>query len=138
MLSRLEYEQKFRTPRAGEVTTVIADPPAHYRADNNIFKMVNQLEITGYEKRIPDGILYINGLPLVVFEFKSAIREEATKLYENIKKHRRPEGDGKGGHLSRRRQHNVHHPSPQHRPQSCKAGRSILHHFSEIRSLLRW
>ncbi len=29
-------------------------------------------------KRIPDGILYINGLPLVVFEFKSAIREEAT------------------------------------------------------------
>ena len=40
--------------------------------------MVNQLEIQGYEKRIPDGILYINGLPLVVFEFKSAIREEAT------------------------------------------------------------
>lgn len=40
--------------------------------------MVNQLEIVGYETRIPDGILYINGLPLVVFEFKSAIREEAT------------------------------------------------------------
>ena len=46
--------------------------------DQNIYKIVNQLEITGYEKRIPDGILYINGLPLVVFEFKSAIREEAT------------------------------------------------------------
>lgn len=46
--------------------------------DNNTFKIVNQLEIIGYEKRIPDGILYINGLPLVVFEFKSAIREEAT------------------------------------------------------------
>ncbi|HOY23569.1 MAG TPA: HsdR family type I site-specific deoxyribonuclease [Cellvibrio sp.] len=50
---------------------------------NNIYKIVNQLEIEGYvadgsEKRIPDGILYINGLPLVVFEFKSAIREEAT------------------------------------------------------------
>jgi len=44
----------------------------------NNFKIVNQLEIMGYEKRIPDGILYINGLPLVVFEFKSAIREEAT------------------------------------------------------------
>ena len=50
-----------------------------YSASNqNIFKIVNQLEITGYEKRIPDGILYINGLPLVVFEFKSAIREDAT------------------------------------------------------------
>ncbi|QFR43071.1 type I restriction endonuclease subunit R [Sulfurimonas xiamenensis] len=45
---------------------------------NNNFKIINQLEITGYEKRIPDGILYINGMPLVVFEFKSAIREDAT------------------------------------------------------------
>ena len=47
-------------------------------AAGNRFRLVNQLEITGKEKRIPDGILYINGLPLVVFEFKSAIREEAT------------------------------------------------------------
>ncbi|MDN5071809.1 type I restriction endonuclease, partial [Aliarcobacter butzleri] len=46
--------------------------------NSNNFKIVNQLEIMGYEKRIPDGILYINGLPLIVFEFKSAIREEAT------------------------------------------------------------
>ncbi|MFK3975887.1 type I restriction endonuclease subunit R [Shewanella vesiculosa] len=48
--------------------------------DSNIYRIVNQLEIEGAtgEKRIPDGILYINGLPLVVFEFKSAIREEAT------------------------------------------------------------
>lgn len=46
--------------------------------NKNIYKIVNQLEIYGYEKRIPDGILYINGLPLVVFEFKSAVREEAT------------------------------------------------------------
>ena len=53
-------------------------------ADQNIYRMVSQLEIEGVlaqnlgEKRIPDGILYVNGLPLVVFEFKSAIREEAT------------------------------------------------------------
>ncbi|WP_151950525.1 type I restriction endonuclease subunit R [Aliarcobacter butzleri] len=46
--------------------------------NSNNFKIVNQLEIMGYEKRIPDGILYINGIPLVVFEFKSAIRKEAT------------------------------------------------------------
>lgn len=46
--------------------------------NSNNFKILNQLEILGYEKRIPDGILYINGIPLVVFEFKSAIREEAT------------------------------------------------------------
>lgn len=50
----------------------------HSSEDNNDYKIVNQLEIIGNEKRIPDGILYINGIPLVVFEFKSAIREEAT------------------------------------------------------------
>ncbi len=45
---------------------------------NNIFKIVNQLEIQGTEKRIPDGIVYINGLPLVVFEFKTAVKENCT------------------------------------------------------------
>ncbi len=45
---------------------------------NNIFKIINQLEIQGSEKRIPDGIVYINGLPLVVFEFKSAVKENCT------------------------------------------------------------
>ncbi|WP_031566672.1 type I restriction endonuclease subunit R [Rheinheimera texasensis] len=48
------------------------------KQDANIYRIVNQMEIQGYELRIPDGILYINGLPLVVFEFKSAIREDAT------------------------------------------------------------
>ena len=46
----------------------------------NIFKIVNQMEIKGLEKRIPDGIVFINGLPLVVFEFKSAIKENTTIL----------------------------------------------------------
>lgn len=46
--------------------------------DNNIFKIVNQLEIQGFEKRIPDGIIYINGLPLVVLEFKSAVKHDTT------------------------------------------------------------
>lgn len=47
-------------------------------ANQNIYKIVNQMEIVGFEKRIPDSILYVNGLPLVVFEFKSAMREECT------------------------------------------------------------
>lgn len=46
--------------------------------DNNTYKIVNQLAIKGYEIRIPDLILYINGLPLVVFEFKTAIQENTT------------------------------------------------------------
>jgi type I restriction enzyme R subunit len=48
------------------------------KINNNIFRFVNQMEIQGSERRIPDGILYINGLPLVVFEFKSTYRENAT------------------------------------------------------------
>jgi len=54
--------------------------------NQNIYKIVNQLEIDSYSadnpKRIPDGILYINGLPLVVFEFKSSIREEQATIYD--------------------------------------------------------
>ncbi|GAB6191289.1 type I restriction endonuclease subunit R [Desulfocastanea catecholica] len=67
-----------RTPRTGEVEMIVAEESSFYGSDNNIYKVVNQLEIEGREKRIPDTILYINGLPLMVFEFKSAIREEAT------------------------------------------------------------
>lgn len=46
--------------------------------DNNIFKIVNQTEVQGYELRIPDAVVYINGLPIVVMEFKSAVKENTT------------------------------------------------------------
>lgn len=67
-----------REPKAGEVPTIVAEKPAEYTANYNLYKIVNQLEIQGYEKRIPDAIVYINGLPLVVIEFKSAIKENTT------------------------------------------------------------
>ena len=68
---------EFHKPKPDEVTSIVAEDSAVYNAKGqNIIKIVNQLEIIGTEKRIPDGILYLNGLPLVVFEFKSAIREE--------------------------------------------------------------
>lgn len=46
--------------------------------DTNIYKIVNQVEIVERAKRRPDAIVYINGLPLVVMEFKSAIKENCT------------------------------------------------------------
>ncbi|HLP36953.1 HsdR family type I site-specific deoxyribonuclease [Lacibacter sp.] len=56
-----------------------AEEPVMYGNDDaNIYRFVTQLEIQGYEKRIPDGILYINGLPVVVFEFKTAVKENCT------------------------------------------------------------
>ncbi|EON93072.1 type I site-specific deoxyribonuclease, HsdR family protein [Marinobacter lipolyticus SM19] len=67
-----------REPGPGDVDTFIADDGEDYNAGGNIYRVVNQLEVEGLEKRIPDAILYINGLPLVVFEFKSATRENAT------------------------------------------------------------
>lgn len=50
------------------------------KPEKNIYKIVNQLEIEGYnyQIRIPDGIVYVNGLPLVVLEFKTAIQENTT------------------------------------------------------------
>jgi HsdR family type I site-specific deoxyribonuclease len=68
----------FRIPDAEQLPHIAAAGTNTYGKDRNIYKFVNQLEIVGFEKRIPDGILYINGLPLVVFEFKTAIRENCT------------------------------------------------------------
>lgn len=74
--SDLEAHQQ---PKAEHLATIIADERPTYQTETkNIYKIVNQLEIVGYQRRIPDGILYINGLPLVVLEFKSAIRDNAT------------------------------------------------------------
>jgi len=47
--------------------------------ENNSFWAVNQLVIIENNlKRIPDVVIYINGLPLVVVELKNAIIEKAT------------------------------------------------------------
>ena len=74
----INYSGLPRQIQSKNLDNVVADQQAEYGIDHNIYKFVNQLEIEGIEKRIPDGIIYINGLPIVVFEFKSAIREEAT------------------------------------------------------------
>lgn len=57
---------------------LFVEPIDFEHAERNIFKIVNQLEIKGTEKRIPDGIVYVNGLPVVVLEFKSAVKEDTT------------------------------------------------------------
>ncbi|MBK9734493.1 MAG: HsdR family type I site-specific deoxyribonuclease [Saprospiraceae bacterium] len=75
---------KQKQPEDEYLISIAAEPEVEYGIDNNIYKFVNQLEIIGSEKRIPDGIVYINGLPLVVFEFKTAIREETT-IYDAFK-----------------------------------------------------
>ena len=84
----IDYSQleKYRHNFDENFPSISAEEEARYSRDRNIYKFVNQLEIEGTHKRIPDGIIYINGLPLVVLEFKSAIRENATiyDAYEQI------------------------------------------------------
>lgn len=58
---------------------------------NNTFWAVNQFSITGKNKRRPDIIIYINGLPLIVFELKNWYDEntnikEAHNQIEHYKK----------------------------------------------------
>jgi type I restriction enzyme, R subunit len=69
---------RHKDPEPDSVITIAGDKEEAYGKDANIYRFVTQLEITGNEKRIPDGIIYINGLPIVVFEFKTAIREDCT------------------------------------------------------------
>lgn len=45
---------------------------------HNIFKVVNQFDITEIEHRIPDVIIFVNGLPVVVLELKSATKQDTT------------------------------------------------------------
>lgn len=55
--------------------------------ENNSFHLINQYTIIEYKEKRPDVIVFINGIPLVVFELKSAIKEETTieNAYNQIK-----------------------------------------------------
>lgn len=55
---------------------------------NNTFKVANQIKFNeGRDSRIPDIIIYVNGLPLIVFELKSIETREDTTIenaYEQL------------------------------------------------------
>ncbi len=53
----------------------------------NDFRVVNQYTIIEYKTKRPDIILYVNGIPLVVFELKNAINDDTTieNAYNQIK-----------------------------------------------------
>src|SRR5690606_8545309 len=59
---------------------------------NNSFKAINQFTVIHKAEKRPDVVVFVNGLPLVVIELKSAVREDATihdgylqvKTYQDI------------------------------------------------------
>ncbi|MDD3053750.1 MAG: type I restriction endonuclease subunit R [Endomicrobiaceae bacterium] len=46
--------------------------------DRNIFNAINQYTVVEYKEKRPDVVVFINGIPLVVFELKSATREDTS------------------------------------------------------------
>lgn len=57
-------------------------PAVHIRlidfdcVENNRFRVVNQFKVIGEHERIPDVILFINGIPVTIMELKSPINED--------------------------------------------------------------
>lgn len=54
---------------------------------NNTFKAINQYTIIEHSEKRPDIIIFINGLPLIVVELKSTVREEVKLIdgYNQLK-----------------------------------------------------
>ncbi|HZJ69047.1 MAG TPA: HsdR family type I site-specific deoxyribonuclease [Candidatus Eisenbacteria bacterium] len=46
--------------------------------ENNIFKVVNQFTVEDKGPRRPDMLIFVNGIPVSIFEFKTAIHEDTT------------------------------------------------------------
>lgn len=46
--------------------------------ENNVFKVVNQYSVKGLSIRRPDLLVFINGIPVCICEFKTAIKEDTT------------------------------------------------------------
>lgn len=74
----LDYEYQDAN---GNEKAVHVYPIDFQNPEKNTFWVVNQLSIKGKNKRRPDVIVYINGLPLVVFELKNWF-DENTNLQE--------------------------------------------------------
>lgn len=71
--ARRHAEQSAATRRTAHVHAIDWENP-----DRNEFHVVNQLPISGKNDRRPDIVIYVNGLPLVVFELKNPYAEEPT------------------------------------------------------------
>lgn len=69
----LPYEDASGKEKAVHIYPIDFENP-----ENNSFLAVNQFTIIGKNKRRPDIIIYINGLPLLVFELKNWYDENTT------------------------------------------------------------
>ena len=57
--------------------------------NSNVFTVINQWTVADKENRVPDVVVFVNGMPLVVCELKSPSREDAdtSQAYTQLKKY---------------------------------------------------
>lgn len=74
----LSGELRIDTKKDGEKKGVFVKLIDFENIENNVYLVVNQLTIQGPEKtRRPDLVVFINGLPLAIFEFKNPTLDDA-------------------------------------------------------------
>ena len=87
MRSKLNKLRKgFSIQRDGEVIKKHIDYFNFDNPEKNIFRVVNQFEMKGLQVRRPDIVVFINGIPVSVFELKNTADENATiyDAYEQL------------------------------------------------------
>lgn len=57
--------------------------------DSNIFRVTNQFEVKQKQLRIPDAVIFLNGLPVVLFEFKNPANDIADTHAAYLQVHER-------------------------------------------------
>lgn len=63
---------KVKVNKFGEDTTITLNPISFKDISMNIYAVANQFTVMGLKKRRPDLVIFVNGLPIVNFEFKDA------------------------------------------------------------------
>ena len=46
--------------------------------EKNNFQVLNQYTVIEYKEKRPDVVVFVNGIPLIVFELKNAVNEDTT------------------------------------------------------------
>ena len=64
--------------QGGEERTTLMRLVDYDQPERNLFKVVNQWRVEEYKNKRCDMVVFVNGLPLVVVELKSAVSEDAT------------------------------------------------------------
>lgn len=72
---KVEYQEG---AKAGQTEDLHIHPVDWSDPGRNHFRVVNQLRVSGQNDRRPDVLVYINGLPLILFELKNPWSESPT------------------------------------------------------------